>query len=58
MPEQPTDPKPGPELAGDIPTADWEEEALDAALEKRHPGCTGPIQEPQKSKEEGGAAAR
>lgn len=57
MPEQPTDPKPEPDLAEDIPTADWEEEALDAAWEKLFPGCTGPIPEPKKPKEEGDAAA-
>lgn len=53
MPDQPTDAKPDPNLAEDIATADWEEEALNAALEKRHPGCTGPIPEPMKKEDEG-----
>ena len=46
MPEQPTDPKPEPDLAEDIPTADWEEAALDAAWEKPFPGSvSGEIRE-------------
>ena len=54
MPEQPTEPKPEPELTEDIDTADWEEAALDAAWERLFPGSVnGEIPEPQKPKEEG-----
>ena len=31
----------------ELATADWEEAAMNAAAERRHPGCTGPIPEPR-----------